>query len=282
MKLFNFDFFGFNFEFIVNRFSKKKREEIFKKNNVYFSGNYESWSLASSYALGYGDQQILNQALSSTRVILNRKAAYERDTVLFEKAQPNYPLLTWLLYTAHQNDGRLSVMDFGGSFGSSYFQNRGFISNIKLINWGVVEQQHFVSAGKEEFETNELRFFYNQEECIQYINPNFLLLSSVLQYLETPYYWLDKLLSLNIDNVLIDRTMARHDERDQISIQYVPKRIYLASYPVWFLSAEKIESLSLKHGYEIIDCFDPCVGSLFGTVQLQWPYLGWYLKKITT
>jgi putative methyltransferase (TIGR04325 family) len=39
-------------------------------------------------------------------------------------------------------------LDFGGSLGSSYFQNKKFLDALRLVEWNVVEQENFVATGE--------------------------------------------------------------------------------------------------------------------------------------
>jgi putative methyltransferase (TIGR04325 family) len=135
--------------------------------------------------------------------------------------------------------GRLSVLDFGGSLGSTYFQNCKFLNFIGDLSWNIVEQPHFVKTGMLYFQNEILHFYYDVVECVKKENPNVLILSSVLQYFEKPYDILDKLLSFNFPFVIIDRTLFQYKGYDRITIQRVPPRIYNASYPCWIFDYEK-------------------------------------------
>lgn len=281
MRKVSFSLPGLHVEVGVSRHSHNERRRVYRESHSFFEGNFNSWADASQTAAGYDAPQILSRAITSARLVWAGEAAYERDTVVFDRIQFAYPLLAWLLQTAGVSHGRLSVIDYGGALGSSYFQNRGFLRHLTSLSWSVIEQEQFVAAGKAEFETDELKFFFNADDCVKANHPNFLLLSSVLQYLEYPYELLKSLLSFGIPNVLIDRTMACDAERDQISIQHVPENIYHASYPVWFLSTWNIERIFKIYGYKVVDCFDPHPGSTFGPENHQWPYVGWFLQKVT-
>jgi putative methyltransferase (TIGR04325 family) len=72
----------------------------------------------------------------------------------------------------------------------------------------------------------------------------------VLQYLEEPYTWLDRILKLGIPYIIIDRTAFLEFDTDLLTIQNVPEVIYKASYPSWFFSKEKF--LRVLKNYEII------------------------------
>lgn len=258
---------------------KLREENEFKKHNIYFDGDYLNWDLAKANASGYDSPQILEKAVNAMRLVRDGKAKYERDTVVFDKIQIAYPLMAWLLYAAERLAGQLRIMDFGGALGSSYYQNRDFLNHIVGLRWGIVEQGHFVKVGQAEFQTEVLQYFETAAECVQAIQPNFVLLSSVLQYIERPYDLLDSLLQKGIPYILIDKTMAQSMGRERLVVQHVPEWIYNASYPVWFLDTEKLENRFAHYGYEILDTFNSYPGSTFGTEEFQASYVGWFLRK---
>ncbi len=59
------------------------------------------------------------------------EAVYERDSIVLEKFQYSWPLTSGLLYAATMSNSKLNVLDFGGSLGSSYYQNRNYLKGIK-------------------------------------------------------------------------------------------------------------------------------------------------------
>lgn len=164
-------------------------------------------------------------------------AVYERDSVIFDQPQFSWPLIALMLRIAVKHRQSLSVLDFGGSLGSSYFQNRDFFNEIKLM-WGVVEQEHYIEFGNEHVAEKNLKFYYDVESCILEMRPTVLLLSGVIQCLENPDEWLTKFKSLHIENILFDRT-AFIEGDDRLTVQKVPKEIYSASYPAWFFNRDK-------------------------------------------
>ena len=58
--------------------------------------------------------------------VKNGEAVYERDSVLFDEIQYSWGLLAGLEKAALEHDGKLCVLDFGGSLGSTYYQNKQF------------------------------------------------------------------------------------------------------------------------------------------------------------
>jgi putative methyltransferase (TIGR04325 family) len=217
-------------------------------------GNYSSWSEARKKCTGYDSKLILEKVRDSLLQVKNGNAIYERDSVLFNEIQFSYPVLSGLMWISAQNKGKLTVLDFGGSLGSSYYQNKRFLDSLDDVHWCVVEQPGFVKIGLEDFATDRLHFFSSVEECMKSFNINVVLLSSVLQYLEEPYILLDKLKLLQIKNIIIDRTPFVSG-KDRITIQKVWPRIYKASYPCWFFNENRIVN-SLITDYKLVLEFD--------------------------
>ncbi|TGK09947.1 methyltransferase, TIGR04325 family [Leptospira fletcheri] len=210
------------------------------KEHLWFNGNFTSWSEASKECDTYASPNILEAVKNSLLKVKSGEAVYERDSVLFDKIEYSLPALIGLLYATASEKGRLNVLDFGGSLGSSYFQNRGFLSCIKDLKWSIVEQKHFVEEGLRNFKDGILNFYYSIEECMEEVRPNVLLLSSVLPYLPDPYATLHKLLSHDFKYVIVDRTpFLLNGKPDRILIETVPPEIYEAEYPIWFFNRER-------------------------------------------
>lgn len=223
-----------------------------------WSGDYNSWEDAEKKCSGYNENSILEKCKDALLKVKNNEAVYERDSFLFDKIEYSWPLLAGLEKVSIENNNTLKVLDFGGSLGSTYFQNRSFLGNINLT-WGIVEQSHFVECGKEYFEDDTLHFYNTIDEALKKFTPNVLIVSSVLQYLRDPYVWLEKMNSLEIDYIIIDRTALVDLDRDILTVQNVPKEIYEASYPSWFLREEMI--LEKLENYSLISDFDGTIES---------------------
>ena len=203
---------------------------------VRFVGNYGSWEEAAGASRGYDAPEIFARTRAAMRKVKNGEAAFERDSVTFDVMEHPFPLLAGLLRAAVQHGGRLSVLDFGGSLGSSYFQSRTLLSSVKELHWSVVEQSEHVACGREEFSDKPLRFYETVEECVRVGHPNVLLLSSVLAYLPRPYEFLHGVLARAFSHVIVERTGFMSDGSDRLTVQHVPEWIYPATYPAWFLS----------------------------------------------
>jgi putative methyltransferase (TIGR04325 family) len=225
------------------------------QTDLYWAGNYTTWGQAQAESLGYDAPLILEQVKQAVLKVKNGEAIYERDSVLFDKIQYSWPLLAILLKIASENNGRLSVLDFGGSLGSSYFQNRGFLEALSALEWSIVEQRVFVDCGQKEIADERLQFYYTVEECLQHRQPNVLVLSGVIQCLDAPYQWLNQFLQHRFPNIILDRTAFWDQPDDRLTIQHVPPSIYHASYPAWFLSREKVIA-AIANRYTFVTDFD--------------------------
>jgi len=230
-----------------------------KDANYGWHGDYKSWEEVKKDSTGYDSNEILQKVRSSLLKVKNGEAVYERDSVLFDETHYSWPLLTGLMYAAALSGGRLHVVDFGGSLGSTYFQNKKFLNGLKDVSWNVIEQKHFVNIGKEDFEDNRLKFFYDIEKCMETEKPNVLILSSVLQYIEKPYELLNELLKYSFDFVLMDLTpVSTGNER--LTIQKVHPSIYNAAYPCWMLDKKKIDDLFNQNSFILVEEFEALNG----------------------
>jgi putative methyltransferase (TIGR04325 family) len=222
---------------------------------VSWNGNYTSWEEAKNACTGYEAGTILEKVKNSILKVKRGEAVYERDSFIFDKIQYSWALVAILFRVAVEHNNELNILDFGGSLGSSYFQNRGFLNGLKKIEWSVVEQTHFVECGKKEIADENLKFYHTIEECIQDRKPNVLLLSGVIQCLDKPYEWIEKFLSYGFDYIIIDRTAFIEDEQDRLTIQEVHEPIYEASYPTWFFNEVNFLKIFEKK-YELVTEFD--------------------------
>jgi len=257
--------------------------KLYKKHRTKFGwfGNYSTWASAQSFSIGYDSNIILEKVKTNLLKVKNGEAIYERDSVIFDHIEYSWPLLTSLLWISSQNSNRLNLIDFGGSLGSSYFQNRFFLKHLKSLKWNIIEQSNFVDCGKMHFENETLNFFYDIKTALIDNNPNCLLFSSTLQYIENPYELLDGLLNNNLEYIVFDLTsFLIKDEPDRITIQKIPPSIYRASYPCWFFNKNKFIEYFAQHGYKCVVEFDCNLGSeiLIGN-KICGKYKGFIMQK---
>jgi putative methyltransferase (TIGR04325 family) len=220
-----------------------------------WNGNYSTWDEAQKKCSGYDSDIIFTKVKESLLKVKKGEAVFERDSVLFDKIHYSFPLLSGLSIVALKNNGKLNVLDFGGSLGSSYYQNKNIFKDINEFNWSIVEQPHFVKEGLNTFADKNLHFFYDVKSCMEKYQIDVLLLASVLQYLEEPYLFLDEILSKNIEYIIIDRTPILIKGEDRITIQTVPKNIYNAKYPCRIINEQKLVNY-ISNTYDLIFDFE--------------------------
>lgn len=227
-----------------------------KRKGIHWSGNYLTWKEARLHCSGYVDNNILNRCKNALLQVKYGYAAYERDGVLFDDIHYSWALLAMIQRIAMENNGELSVIDFGGSLGSSYFQNKDFLQSVKNLKWCIVEQTHFVECGKYYFEDEYLHFYYSIEECLIKNKRHVLLLSSVLAYLEQPELWINKFIDLDFPYIIVDRTAFVDNKQNILTIQYTKHQsTYSASYPAWFFNIDNFKSL-FSDKYTLLSQFD--------------------------
>ncbi len=221
-----------------------------------FSGNYATWGDAKKHSTGYDSDVILRKVRDSLLQVKKGLAVHETDSMLFDRIKYSWPLLTALMWCASQGGNKLSLIDFGGSLGTTYFQNRKFLKDLKELHWNIVEQRNFVECGKKYFEDEHLKFYDDIDSCCEAQLPNVIIFSGVLQYLEDPYGMLGEIFRYPFEYILVDRTLFFTDNTpDRITIQNVPPAHYEASFPAWFFNLEKFLKY-FKGRYDMIEDFD--------------------------
>lgn len=244
-------------------------------NRYGFFGNYSSWEAAQQDSIGYNSDIILDKVRDSLLKVKTGEAIYERDSVLFDKIQYSFPVLAGLLRIVSTNGNKLSVLDFGGSLGSHYYQNKQFLSSLDSLKWSVVEQENFVKCGKQLFKDEHLKFYFDTETCWRYEQPDVILISNVLQYLHDPHNFLKNLVKYRAKHIIFDKTPFIKSSHDQITIQKVPPAIYDASYPAWFFNKDKFLE-HFEHDYKLVaEFYNPEI-----TVNIPCKFKGFIFELI--
>ena len=167
---------------------RKQIDKIFRGHpSWYFKGEYQNWDEARAASSGYDDQVILNKVLTAILKVKSGEVACERDSVTFDTVQYSWPLLANLMWVAAKNNGALSVLDFGGALGSTYYQNKKYLDTIPILHWNIVEQKNYVEAGKDKIASKSLRFYETINQCAAENKINVAIFSGVLDFLEDPY-----------------------------------------------------------------------------------------------
>lgn len=227
-----------------------------RDTSIRFEGTFATWAEAEALCLGYGHERILQRVLEATLRVVRGEAAFERDSCTFSEPAYSWPLMSMLLRVALRNNGELRVLDFGGALGSTYFQHKRLLSDVHNLEWCVVEQPHFVEAGRNFVQDCQLKFFEGLAAVSQLGRLDIVLASSVLQYMPDPEVSLSQLASLGAEAIVLERTcFNRQHGEAALRIQHVPPTIYQASYPCWFLDEARLDQIVADRGYELIADF---------------------------
>ncbi|WP_036057972.1 TIGR04325 family methyltransferase [Leptospira noguchii] len=245
-------------KFVKEQFHKwvkfKRHNGLF---NDGFNGIYKTWEEASQFCGSYDSDLILEKCKQSLLKVKRGEVVYERDSVVFDKIQYSWPLISGLLYAATMSSLKLNILDFGGSLGSSYYQNRNFLKGIKHLSWNIVEQPNFVQVGKKYFKDDVLSFYDSIESCVSDKNRkiNVFLASSSFPYIKDPFILIKKIIQYEFQYIIIDRTYFIDLPKSIVSLQRVPSEIYKASYPAWFFNFDEFISL-FQAKYDLVTDFD--------------------------
>lgn len=224
------------------------------RSPVSFSGEFASWEAAAAQAEGYDAREITERTVAATRRVVAGQAVYERDSVTFDRIEYSWPLLASLLQVGLET-GSLRVIDFGGSLGSSWRQNSRYLQRLRLpLSWRVVEQEHLVALGNEEFSGEVLRFYHSIPDAVQ-DGVDVVLFSSSLCYVRDPEQYLRQAAAASARFVIVDRLPTIAGARDRITVQHVSEPIYDASYPIRLFAEETLQS-GLLAGWSVRETWD--------------------------
>lgn len=232
-----------------------------------WSGNYSTWQEAESSSSGYDSPLILEKVRRSLHKVKSGEAAYERDSVTFNEPSVKDTVLLGLLYSQIKAGGEMKVFDFGGSLGSTYYQLKDILLrlNSPVLQWRVIEQEHFVELGNREFADAHLSFHLTLDKALADVSlsKNIFLMSGCIQYLKNPYEEIQRILEkYNFDFILMARLPFHFGSGSRLTVQNVPRDIYSASYPCWFFNeGEFLNAFSGKYDKVLEltspdECFD--------------------------
>ena len=218
---------------IIDKFRLKS-----KYSSVFF-GNFRTFEDAVKYCNKkqggcYEKPIILDRLLeNATKLKNSTRKKIQKPTIL-----------SCIQKAALENNNKLNILDFGGSLGESYIRIKDIIKPIKIENYTVVEQPHFVKAGNEKLADNILNFKNTIDEVG---NIDCLILSGVLQCLPEPHNWIDKFLSKKYKFIVIDRIPFLNEGNDRLTVQKYKN----VNYPAWFFNEDKFMSQFEKY-YDIV------------------------------
>ncbi len=217
--------------FIIDYYFRYLKSQIWK-------GNFSSWKEAEAKSIGYDQENILTKVADAAIAVKQGKAVFERDSVLFHEEAFEWPLLSMLFYSWTISGNKLHLVDFGGSLASLYFQHKKLLPSD--LDWTVVEQDHFVKLGQQQFEETHLKFAETIAKAGEIKPVNAILLSCLIQYMEDPYQLFNELNTSGAETLIFYNTPFAYADNDIICIQEVNPKIYKASYPCRFIVKENL------------------------------------------
>jgi putative methyltransferase (TIGR04325 family) len=201
----------------------------------WFRGDYRTWAEAQRASSGYDQAAILERVVHATREVEAGRALWERDGELFHAPEVNRPLLD-ALQASRPPGERLEVVDFGGALGSIWRQHRRELGDVR---WRVVEQSHYVAAGRE-FASDTLSFHESMADALAQGPAHVLLFSSVLQYLPEPRRVLAEAAAAGAGSLIVDRTGCIAAPESRLVVQWTPPALGGGSYPCWLFSRTEL------------------------------------------
>lgn len=235
---------------------------------IEYVGPFATWQEARQNAIGYDAPNIIEKVFKATQAVIDGKAVFERDSVVFSYEDYNYQFLSSLFMVAAKTGGKLRVIDFGGSLGSSYWQNRKLLHKVcSEISWRVVEQPTYLAAAQKLLYLEPLTFYPSITDACQTSKPDAVIFSSVLQYIENYQDILAQTLAAAPDFIIIDRTptllqSVGGENSGVLMVQNVSPAIYSASYPCRIYNPEALPS-ALMTDYELLYYYKDTVDGTF-------------------
>lgn len=193
-------------------------------------GHYKNFHQVSR-KFSYENLNIAEKCFESAEKVFSGKFPFERDGYLFNQIEYSFGLLSSLFYIGNSCK-KISIIDFGGGFGTTYIQNK-ILERFFPIEWLVVEQKSYVDKAKSSNVITAINFYENIES-INTESCNAILFSSVLQYLEDPKDLLNKICKLKIKYLIIDRTPVLNLSTSSfVTRQVNDSKVQDSSYPCW-------------------------------------------------
>lgn len=218
---------------------------------VRYFGDYDNWNEAYSECKGYEDIEILNTVIGAVDRVVKGDAVWERDGYLFYEQKFVYSICAAILKCAVQNQNKgVRILDIGGALGSTYLQNKGYLLDIKNLEYIVAEQEHFADYGHRNLEDGKLKFIKGTDDWEKQKKFDIILLSASLQYISQYQEIISKIVIAQPHYIILDRIMV--SDRMRICRETVPEYIYESSYPVRIFTENQIENF-FGSDYEVIE-----------------------------
>src|SRR5207244_1758650 len=116
------------------------------------------------------------------------------------------------------------------------------------------------------------------DDSVREGRPNVIILSSVLQYLETPLQVLESAMATEAGSIVIDRTPFLDSKDNTIAAQRAPRGMGRWSVPVWLFSRDRLLA-PVSRRYKILAEYDAIDGATsYGFRRVE--FKGFILDKM--
>ena len=220
-------------------------------SGIRYLGDYANWQDAAAECRGYDDSVIFDKVIQASKKVIDGEAVWERDSFLFYQEKYVYKLCAAILRCALRNDNQgVRVLDIGGSLGSTHFQNRKYLSDVKNLEYVVAEQDRYAAYGHEYLEDAVLKFISSQRDWENMERFDIILMSASLQYIPNYAGIISKIKKAEPRYIIFDRVLV--GDRGRICRETVPETIYKSSYPLRIFSEEEIRDFC-EPEYKLIE-----------------------------
>jgi putative methyltransferase (TIGR04325 family) len=220
-----------------------------KSSKHKIEGPYNSWREAASNTVGYKDDRITKKLLSAANAVLSEDAVFQRDGILFEEIEYNWPTLSALL-VAQANSKNNHILDVGGGFGQTILQNSNYLSIMprgKATRYSILEQKEIVELSSSLIHSNPLINYYSNLEDIPR-DFDIVYFGSSAAYIENISELFDFLTLVKPSFIIFDRTPFSTSTTDTFYLERPPAKYYSGgSYPIRVFSESKFKNQLIRN-----------------------------------
>lgn len=223
-----------------------------------FDGPLTSWAEAEALATGWESPAIVDKTLALSLKMRDGEIAFQQDTLVHERVTYSPTILAFLA-RASATGTPLDIIDFGGSLGTNYYQNRAIIAPAEArgsLKWRVVELPKTVALGRKHFANETLRFYDDWQSAADEAHDPKMLFTGSFQCVPDPLTLLDEVAGRHIPLIAFDRLLVSPAAAHEVYVQRPPARYYAATMPVWCFSRSAFEAEMAARGYDLIAEFE--------------------------
>lgn len=204
----------------------------------------DSWETAKRKSAGYESTNVVTPLMQGATEM---RGNLENSTSVATRFQQVATAIFFGISENRLSEGKpLRVLDFGGGSGDYFYQFQKFVPHIDF-DWTVVETPALTEAMQHQFggKTQMIRWVDSLEMTED--KYDFVLCSSVLQYLEKPFEVLDVLVKKS-QFVIINRIPIVNSSDHFVALQRIVTKKRRGSYPAHFFSETRFLKTMAMYG----------------------------------